>query len=54
MLDLDEPISKMKIIHVAGTKGKVGTLIIIINWFCNNFLSSSLPLLFGCWENWKG
>ncbi|RVW49290.1 Folylpolyglutamate synthase [Vitis vinifera] len=23
MLDLDEPISKMKIIHVAGTKGKI-------------------------------
>lgn len=23
MLELDEPIKKMKIIHVAGTKGKV-------------------------------
>ncbi|KAG5544964.1 hypothetical protein RHGRI_017430 [Rhododendron griersonianum] len=23
MLDLEEPISKMKVIHVAGTKGKV-------------------------------
>lgn len=26
MLDLEEPISKMSVIHVAGTKGKVGVI----------------------------
>lgn len=49
MLDLDEPISKMKIIHVAGTKGKVGIQTIITAGFSTK-VEVLLPL-FWCGEN---
>lgn len=39
MMDLEEPISKMKVIHVAGTKGKVAVsrffYVTVVAYFSN-------------------